>query len=127
MALGERADFSMHSGDDVDLVITVEDENGNGVLLSGIVSGIRWQLGRLKTGVSTPAPAQPGQPLISKALDAASGITLSGLSGYVVALSGADTDTIRGGEFYHESEILLSGKRTTVLYGVATVQADLIE
>jgi len=126
MPLGNRQDFEMHSGDDVDLVITVEDENEVGVLLAA-ASGIWWQLGRLKTGASTPAPAQPGQPLIAKALGAASGITLSGLSGYVVALSGVDTDTIRGGEFYHESQVLLNGKRTTVMWGVATLHVDLIE
>ena len=124
MPLGRRQDFEMHSGDDLDLVITVQDAVEAGVDITGATS-IRWQLSRLATGGPRPGPA--GAALVEKALGAASGITLSGVSGCVVALSGVDTAALRTADYYHELELVVSGRTTTGLYGIAEIQSDLIE
>ena len=124
MALGRRQDFDMHSGDDLDLVITVQDPAGAGVVVSGVTDAVRWQLGRLATGSVTPAT--PGSPLVAKSM-ASGQIAVSGLSGYVVTLSGADTAALRTADYYHELEIVVSGRTTTALYGVASIQSDLVE
>ena len=124
MALGRRQDFEMHSGDDLDLVITVQDPAGAGVIVSGVTDAVRWQLGRLATG--SIGPATPGSPLVAKSM-ASGQIVVSGLSGYVVVLSGVDTADLRTADYYHELEIVVSGRTTTAMYGVAAIQSDLVE
>lgn len=131
MAIGNRQDFEIRSGDDTNLVVTVSGVDGLGVIISG-ATNIWWQLGKLAMSSNgTPIPASPGNPLLSKSL-ASGNITISGLSGFVVAVSGSagdlDTNPLnRGGNFYHESQLLLNGKRTTDMYGICTVLPDLIE
>lgn len=125
MPQGERADFTWHSGDDVDLECTILDQDDAIFSLSG-ATAIRWQLGRLRPGSSPPQPLRPGQPILLKELG--SGVTflelVSGLSGCVVALESADGAPLRGDDYYHELELTFSGKVTTTLFGIATVLED---
>jgi hypothetical protein len=124
MPVGERSDLEMFSGDDLDLVVTVVDED-EVVLDITTADPIRWRMSRLDSTTNFPSPR--GAAVVSKAL--ASGITItSGISGILtIALDDVDTDDLRAGDYYHELEMVLSGARTTVMYGVLTLREDLVE
>ena len=125
MALGQREDFEMFSGDDLDLVVTVVDADSAVVNITG-ADPVRWQLGRLATG-AVIGPSHPGQPLVSKAISGGI-VVASGISGILtISLDDTDTAALRGGDYYHELEMVLGGKRTTVMYGVVTLRSDLVE
>lgn len=120
-----RQDFELFSGDDLDLTVTVVDAE-EAIVDITLAGPVRWQLGRLATG-AVISPANPGQPIVSKAIG--TGIVLtSGISGIMtISIDDTDTDGLRGGEYYHELELVLGGKRTTVMYGVVTLLSDLVE
>ncbi len=124
MALGaKRGDFEKFSGDDLDLVVTVVDEDEAVQPISGATS-VRWQLGRLAAG-TFPAPRNPGQPLVAYSLGSGIELVSGGVSGQlVISIDGNDTADLRGGDYYHEVELVFGGKVTTVLYGVATLRTD---
>jgi hypothetical protein len=126
MPQGERADFIWHSGNDVDLEVTVLDQADAVFSLSG-ATAVTWQLGRLAKGSVPPQPSQPGRPLITKTLG--SGVEflalVSGLVGATIALLSGDGAPLRGDDYYHEMEVDFGGKHTTTLFGIATVLEDL--
>jgi len=119
MALGNEQDFSMHSGDDRVLEVTINDSAGSAVDIS--TATITWALSR----ISTTAVEPKGAALLTKTLGA--GVTLiDGPNGRCdVALVEADTDDLAG-SFYHEMQIVISGDTSTVMYGTVTIKKDLI-
>lgn len=117
--MSETFDFTMHSGDNVLLEVTLLDENDAVVPLSG--AAIDWALAKRKgkSGFSHSV-------LASKSLG--SGITIiDAPSGrFDIGVGPADTDGLKG-DFYYETQVLDSaGRVSTVLVGTITVVEDLI-
>lgn len=107
--------FTMHSGDDFTLEVTVRDGNGAVINVSALNSAI-WKLSKK---VTSPV-------ILSKTLGA--GITvIDGPNGRLnVTLLQADTASLSG-DFYHEMQIVeSSNKKTTVMIGTPTIVRDLI-
>ena len=119
MALGKEQDFSMHSGDDRVLEITIR-ENDHGTLdITG--AAITWALSRIVTDKVEPK----GAAIVTKTVG--SGITITNAhNGHVeVAITETDTDDLAG-TYYHEMQLVLSGDTSTVMYGTVTIKKDLI-
>jgi len=122
MAIGAQADFEMHSGDHRDLVVTVKDEAGALVDISGAT--MRWHLSKLDSSGSRPGPK--GAALVQKSVGSGIVLTTPASGVATVSLLPADTASLAG-EFYHELEMVLGGKTSTVLFGKVTVLKDLVE
>jgi hypothetical protein len=110
--------FEIHAGDDLVIPVTVTDEAGQAVDLTGAAVG--WQAAR-------GTPQRFGTtPVVSKA--SGSGIAVTDPAGGVfeITLEAADTQGLRGA-FYHEAEVTdAAGKKTTVMAGTMTVEPTLI-
>lgn len=108
--------IEVFSGNDVELSVTVTDSDSDGPLdLSGAQELI-WALAK-----SAQATA-----LIEKTL--VDGITItSALDGRLtIQLDAADLEPLRG-TYYHELRLTNSlGKKSTLMYGEATIQVNLI-
>lgn len=105
--------FTMWSGNHVDLTITVYDSTGASKDLSGACG--TWALS------STPLSAS----LVRKTSDAASDIVLSG-SSMTVYIVPAETSTLQGA-FHHEAQIRDSAcKLVTVATGVVYINPKMI-
>ena len=110
--------FSMFSGDDKLLRVTITDAN-NGDLpfnLTGTTSTI-WKAGRTSSSAVK----------VTKTLG--SGITITdAVNGILeITLTPADTAALQG-DYYHELQIVdASGKKRTVLAGTASIDDDLVE
>lgn len=111
------ADFTMYAGDTKVLSVTVLDEAGAAVNITGTT--IRWWLAKnaKKTGLDV---------LIKK--DTVDGITITdGPAGkFEVTLASSDTEGLKG-SYYHEAEVDDSGTISTVLTGKATINIALIK
>lgn len=120
MALGNQQDFSMHSGDDRVLTVTVLDSAGSAVNITG--GTITWALSKQAADAVEPK----GDALITKSTSVG-GVTITdGPNGQCsVTLVEADTADLAG-TYYHEMQVVLSGDTSTVLYGTATIKKDLI-
>lgn len=106
--------FTMTAGDYKTLVITIKDAEGTAVNISGAT--IKWQCGRSFGKAST----------LSKSTSSGIQITDGANGQYTVTLDASDTDSMSG-TYYHESEMTLSGIKTTVLVGTMKVIPALIE
>lgn len=111
---------TIHSGDDKRLNYTVKDGAGAVVVITGAT--LKWGLSRKKTGEVAPI----GGEIVSKSTG--SGITITdGDNGELrVDLDAADTAPLRGSH-YHELEMVLGGKRSTLAYGQVEILVDLLE
>jgi hypothetical protein len=104
--------FSMVSGDNRSLAITIRDPAGALVDVSG-ASAIAWQLAASPHGVA----------LVSKSLgDGISVVT----SVVTVTLDAADTADLDDGLYHHELEIVHGGGTSTVLAGQVAIARDII-
>jgi len=115
MALGANSDFSMHSGDDLTLAITLKDAAGATVDVTGATGvfaiGKQDSTGNPKgSPLSEPTVAVQDGPngLLAVTIVPANTASLAGDYWYELQLTGADT------------------KISTVLYGTLTVQKDLV-
>lgn len=108
------AKFTMTAGDSKVLEVTVVDDDGIPVNISG--TAIRFEMARFAS--DTPA-------LVTKAIG--SGVTIiDGPTGrFDVALDPADTAEFSG-SYYYEAEIDDGGTISTVIRGRATIDAALI-
>ena len=104
-------DFELFSGNDKVLRVTVRDENGGIVDLTGAT--IRWILSR-KQG-STPLIDYTSPTNITLASDPATGK-------FDIEISDTDSEPLRKGTFYHECLVTsAAGLKTTVMYGFVEV------
>lgn len=110
-------DFTMFAGDSKRLQVTVVDDTGAVVDISGFPD-IRWQMSR---AVSRPA-------LLEKALGAGIEI-ISGPAGrFDVMIDEPDTELLRQGSYYHEAEVInVDSLVATVLSGSVTILPTLIK
>ena len=113
--------FSMTSGDNHKLRFTIKDELGAVV----DVTGATFEWGLAEYSSNDPLEGFSGPTLISKSTGL--GITIiDALNGLVdVDLDPADTDDLVG-IYYHELEMTLGGKITTVAVGLGTITGDLL-
>jgi len=115
MALGAQHDFSMHSGDDLVLEVTVKDAAGTVVDISG-ASGT-FGIGKLDSS---------GNPKGSSLAAPAVAITDGAAGKLSVTIVPANTESLAG-DYWHELQLTdAATKISTVLYGTLTVQKDLV-
>lgn len=108
-------DFSMVRGDTKRLEVTVRDEAGAIVDLTG--SSIRWRIARSVSSVA----------LISKAIGTGITVVNATLGRFDILLTAAESATLPVAALYHESEVIDSGGQvSTILRGTVTVDKDLI-
>lgn len=119
MALGLVQDFSMHSGDNRDLQVTIKDAAGAVVNITG--AALTWALSK---GNGSDGPR--GTALVTKTVG--SGITIvDGANGRAdIVLVPADTEALAG-DYYHELQLVAGGSSSTVLYGTVTILKNLVE
>lgn len=112
----EAQNFSMYSGDDEDIAVTVVDDAGAAVDLTGAT--ITWKL----------ADSRGGTIEITKVNDSTSGVTITNAAAgeFTIHLSATDTDSLAG-VYYHEAQVEDSlGHKTTVLTGYAEIVEDIV-
>lgn len=115
MALGNSFDFSMHSGDTLTLNVTVQDAVGDPVDLTGATCtfGLSKQ-----DSEGLPKGSALASPTVTIVSAAAGNVS--------VAIVPANTASLAG-DYYHELQVVdASSNVSTVLYGTATVQKDLL-
>jgi len=119
MALGKEQDFSMHSGDNRSLSVTITDQSQAVLDVSG--AAITWALSRAVTDKVEPK----GVAIVSKTVG--SGITITDGSNGLVEVTIAEADTASlAGTYYHEMQMVLSGNTSTIMYGTVIIKKDLI-
>lgn len=125
MALGNQADFDMHSGDNRKLEVTVQSAAGTPVDITGAT--FKWQLSKLDAEGAIPLPKSE-TPILQKDNGGLGGVAIitPGSGRVDVTLIPADTAALRG-EYYHELQMVLGGITSTVLFGKATIYRDLIQ
>ena len=110
--------FEIHAGDDLVIPVTVTDQAGQPVDLTGATAA--WQAAR-----GTPEKFSK-TPALSKATGSGIVLTDPASGTFEITLAAADTEGLRG-VFYHEAEVTdAGGNRATVLAGTMTVLATLI-
>lgn len=115
MALGANSDFSMHSGDDLTLSVTVKDAAGAVVDVTG-ATGV-FGIGKTDSN-GEPKGAPLAEPVVAVE-DGPNGV----LSVTIVPANTADL----AGDYWYELELTgADTKVSTVLYGTLTVQKDLV-
>ena len=121
MAIGPQQDISLHSGDSRTLRITINDDAGAALDITGAT--IKWQLSKKAADSVEPK----GAFILSKGTTS-TGIEITDATGGIceVTLAPADTEALAG-EFYHELQMTLDGSVSTVLFGQATIVKDLIQ
>jgi hypothetical protein len=103
-------DFTLYQNDDVTIQVTIRDENGDLVDVSG-ASAAQWIM-RKYAGSTTAS--------ITKTLAAAEiDVATSGASGIItIDILSADTTSLSPGEYYHELRITdAAGGDSTILVG----------
>lgn len=109
------ADFDLFAGDTKTLQITVLDEQGQPLDITG--AAVRWW--------ASPSPyVRP--PLIKKEIGNGLTLTDAAHGRFTVELAAADTQDLRG-SFYYEAEVEDDGAINTVLSGTFTVVPTLIK
>ena len=110
--------FEIHAGDDLTLQVSVTDDAGQPVNLTG--AQVAWQASRGR------ADRFSSTAVLAKA--SGTGITVTDAAGGVfeVDLAAADTAGLRGA-FYHEAKVTdAAGDKSTVFTGTMTVLPSLI-
>ncbi len=122
MALGTLHSFDMHRGDARVITFTVVDDQDAVVDIT--TATLLWVFSKQDTESAEPQPL--GAVLVTKSIG--SGITVTdAVNGEgEVALDSADTVARLAPLDYHqELQITLSGKPSTVMFGVITLKKDL--
>jgi hypothetical protein len=110
-------DFTMYEGDTHTLEVTVRDEEGNVVDITGAT--VRWWLAKNNKSTGSDIYVQK---------TTGAGITLvDPTNGRMnIALVPVDTEGRGGKDYYHEAEVDDGGNISTVLLGKATINRTLI-
>jgi hypothetical protein len=109
----KNQDFEMYASNDVELDLSLFDEDGDPLDLTG--STVRWALA---------SAYDPTVPLVLKSSDAMAGILITdAVQGMViVVLAAEDTAGLGGQPYVHEAAVTNDdGAETTVLTGAATI------
>ena len=115
--MAKTLNFTMHSGDSKNIIVTVKDENDAVVDITGAT--VDWQMARSQNSAT---------PDLVKSTTGGNGITLTDpVNGvFTVALDATDSDDFIGA-YYHEAQVTdAGGKISTVIIGTITVLTDLI-
>lgn len=109
-------DVSIYSGNDALLQLTVNDESGNPIDLSGALALI-WALAKT---------ARAAVPLVEKTLGA--GVTIiDAVNGRADITVDAEDIEPLSGTYYHEVRLTnIAGKKVTVTFGTVTIPVNLI-
>lgn len=107
-------DFTMFAGDSRTITVTVKNDQGAAVDITGAT--LKWQA----------APSVSGAAVISKTSGSGIDLTSPSTGVFTITLDGADTDALGEGVFYHEAEMVLAGDTSTVLTGSMVVEKTLI-
>jgi len=98
-------DFQIYQGDSKTLSVTVQDSDGDAVVITSAT--IKWQASKSKGKTAD----------ISKTTSAGISITDGPNGVFEITLAGSDTESLTG-EFYHEAEVIFSDSTiSTVLVG----------
>jgi hypothetical protein len=108
------ADFTMFSGDTKVLQITVTDEAGAAIDLTGV--DLVWVLAKKVTAA----------PLVTKEIGTGITITDAAAGKFEVAIAPADTENIKG-DYYHECQMDAGGAISTIMTGKVTITPDAIK
>ncbi len=110
-------DFELVSGNDKNLNFTVLNQDDNVVDLTGAT--IAWSMSRSATN-KTPL-INYVSPTNITITDATNGL-------FSVDIQRADTEALKGGEYYHECRVQsAAGNKITVAYGVVTLRDNVID
>lgn len=112
----EAQNFSIFSGDDEDILVSVVDDAGAAVALTGAT--ITWRL----------ADTRGGTVELTKINDSTNGVTITDAAGgtFTIHIASADTTDLAG-VYYHEAQVEdAQGNKTTVLTGYAEILEDII-
>lgn len=113
MSCISNSDLCMHSGDDLQVIIEVRDQDGQLVDISD-AQDITWSLSNSPTTAA----------IVTKSLGV--DISIASPTTFVFDLVPADTSALNG-SYYHEAEIITSSGLTyTVLNGRVTIKPTLI-
>lgn len=113
-------DFELTLGDSRDLTVTVKDEDGVIVDITGMT--VEWAASVLEEG-GFDADAS-----ISKSTGSAGGVVLTDPANGVfrVRLDAGDTDELADGRYFHQAKVFDGGRPYTVLRGKMTLLKTLI-
>lgn len=115
--------FSMHSGDDKDLINTIRDTAGATIDITG--AAFTFSLSGLNA-VDPVVPAPKGAPLLT-ITNGAQLVLNDPTNGVVtVSLLPVDTADLPAKTYYYELQMVLTGKTSTVAIGTLQLLKDLI-
>ena len=115
--------FSMHSGDDKDLIYTIRDTAGATIDITG--AAFTFSLSGLNT-VDPAVPAPKGSPLIV-IINGVQLVLNDPTNGVVtVCLLPLDTADLPAKTYYYELQMVLTSKTSTVTIGTLQLLKDLV-
>ena len=112
-----KQNFEITAGDTVPVIVTISDDSGAAVNLTG--ASARW-------AAAPGTPRRFGSPVITKDPGAGIAITNAAAGELTVTLEPADTEALSG-DYFHELQVTdSSGSITTPLSGLMTVNRPLV-
>ena len=112
-------DITITSGDTIDIVVPIRDENGDPATLSS--PQIVWML------ATKPEPAQ-AEIKVTKSSGVVGGATIAEVDGVwtgTITLEAVDTETLTPGRYFHAARIVDGGFTWTVVKGVALIEGSI--
>lgn len=123
MALGTLHNFDMHRGDTRAITYTVVDEAGVAVDIS--VAQFIWILAEQDASTAEPQP-RPGSTILTKT-EVTGVVIVDAPNGDIrIDIDSTDTVALRAPvTYYHEVQITLAGKVTTIAFGNITIKREI--
>lgn len=126
MALPKLHSFDLIRGDDLKIPYVVKDQQDTPVVVDITAATFLWAVTRQDPTSNLTEPQPLGVTLISKSVG--SGITIDdGPAGEVfITLDSADTVAFNApDELYHELQMTLGGKVSTLAYGIISLKREI--
>lgn len=123
MALGTLFSFDMHRGDDRSITFTVVDEAAAVVDITAAT--FIWIFAAQDAGSASPQP-RAGSTILTKT-EIAGIVIVDAVNGdFRIDIASADTVALRAPvTYYHEVQITLAGKVTTIAFGNITLKREI--